>query len=151
MTLVEHVTTTRRTINRLMTARLAKRSARSLVQLRALRVLTEAASVTQTELAARLLVDTAAVSRMIASLESEGLVERSAGRDRRSVHLKITPAGRAEARVLDRELKKLDREVQAHLTAEEVKTFVTLISRVNAALLQGGDYGDPTAATQKRP
>lgn len=150
MTLAEHVAAARRTLNRLMTSRLARRTTRPLVQLRALRSISLGQVQTQGDLALRLLVDAAAVSRMVARLEDDGLVERRPGEDRRCVHLALTRAGKAEARILDREIEELDREVHRHLTAEEVKAFVRIIEKLRAGLLEGGAFGDPKPCASGR-
>src|SRR5687767_13084311 len=127
MTLAEKVASLRRTLHRLLTRNLAQRTARSFQELRALYAIETEDIRTQVALADRLLVDTAAVSRMVAKLEQEGLLERQPGTDRRCVRLVVTPAGNREAEALRVELAALDTQVRRHLSASEVEMLGQLV------------------------
>ena len=139
MTVAEKVASLRRTTQRLLTRNLAQRTARSFQELRALYVIEAEDVRTQVALADRLLVDTAAVSRMVAKLEQEGLLERQPGTDRRCVRLVVTPAGQREAQALRAELEALDARVRRHLSAQEVETLARLVERLHAGLLAPED------------
>jgi MarR family transcriptional regulator for hemolysin len=134
MTLAEQVASVRRTLQRLLTRHLAHKTPRSFLELRALKAIEYEDIRTQVALADRLLVDTAGVSRMVAKLEQEGLLERQPGDDRRCVRLELTPAGRAQAQVLLDELQGLDAQVRRHLTEREVETLGRLLAKFHLGL-----------------
>ncbi|HET9450988.1 MAG TPA: MarR family transcriptional regulator, partial [Aggregicoccus sp.] len=124
----------RRTLHRHLTRSLAHRTPRSFLELRALRAVEREHLHTQVALSERLLVDTAAVSRLVAKLEQDGLLARQPGEDRRCVHLEVTAAGRAQLRVLEAELGALDTRVRKHLTPEEARTLSRLLEKLHEGL-----------------
>jgi MarR family transcriptional regulator, transcriptional regulator for hemolysin len=134
MTLAEQVAALRRTLHRLITRHLAHRTSRSFQELRALYAIEAEDIRTQVALADRLLTDTAAVSRMVAKLEQEGLLERQPGTDRRCVRLVVTEAGQREAEVLRDALAVLDAQAHQHLTPQEAETLSRLVVKLQAGL-----------------
>ncbi|MBF5044295.1 MarR family transcriptional regulator [Aggregicoccus sp. 17bor-14] len=134
MTLAEQVASVRRTLQRVLTRHLAHKTPRSFLELRALKAIEHEDIRTQVALADRLLVDTAGVSRMVAKLEQEGLLERQPGDDRRCVRLELTATGRAQAQVLLDELQSLDAQVRRHLSEREVETLGRLLAKLHVGL-----------------
>ena len=150
MTVAEKVASLRRTLNRLLTRNLAQRTARSFQELRALYAIEAEDIRTQVALADHLLVDTAAVSRMVAKLEQEGLLERQPGTDRRCVRLVVTPAGNREAQALREELAALDSQVHQHLSPGEVETLARLVEKLQRGLLSGPESAERARARAER-
>jgi MarR family transcriptional regulator, transcriptional regulator for hemolysin len=134
MTLAEEVAAVRRALQRMLTRHMAATTERPLLELRALRAIHHEGVHTQAELAIRLLVDTAAVSRLVDKLERNGLLKREPGEDRRCVRLKVSAAGLREVRVIDSEVEWLDREVKRHLSAAEVRTMRRLLRKLQDGL-----------------
>jgi len=139
MTLAEQVASVRRTIHRLLTRRLSRRTDRPFMQMLALKAIDRGEVKSQAALAERLLVDAPAVSRLVERLVEDGLLERSAGEDRRCVCLEVTKAGRKEVAIYHSELERLESEVRQHLTAQEVKRLQQLLEKVQAGMLQTGE------------
>jgi len=138
MTLAEQVAALRRTLHRHFTRHLAHRTSRSFLELRALRAISREEVRTQVALADRLLVDTAAVSRLVAKLEQDGLLVRQPGEDRRCVRLEVTAEGEAQAHLLEEELAALQTRTREHLTADELQTLSRLLEKLHAGLREGG-------------
>jgi len=92
----------------------------SMSELFALHELDSTPGMAQNELADRLRLDKSTVSRLVAGLESRGLVtrERDTG-NRRFVRLSITPAGRRLHERVGRSLHQRQQEVLAAMTASE--------------------------------
>lgn len=109
------------------------------MQMLALKAIDRGEVKSQAALAERLLVDAPAVSRLVDRLVEDGLLERSAGEDRRCVRLEVTKAGRKEVAIYHAELERLESEVRKHLTAQEVKTLQQLLEKVQAGMLQTGE------------
>jgi MarR family transcriptional regulator, transcriptional regulator for hemolysin len=143
MTLAEQVASVRRTIHRLLTRRLSRKTERPFMQMVALKAIDRGEVMSQAALAERLLVDAPAVSRLVDRLVEDGLLERCAGEDRRCVRLEVTRAGQKEVAVYHAELERLESEVRKHLTAQEVKTLHQILEKVQAAILQTGDASSP--------
>jgi DNA-binding MarR family transcriptional regulator len=139
MTLAEQVASVKRTVHRLLTRRLSQRTERPFMQMVALKVIHGGEVKSQAALAERLMVDAPAVSRLVDRLVEDGLLERSAGEDRRCVRLEVTKAGQKEVAVFHSELERLESEVRKHLTAQEVKTLQQLLEKLQAGMLQTGD------------
>ena len=108
MTLAEQVASIKRTVHRLLTRRLSKRTDRPFMQMLALKVIDRGEVESQAALAERLLVDPPAVSRLVDRLVEDGLMKRCAGQDRRCVRLEVTAAGRKEVAVYHAELEHLE-------------------------------------------
>ena len=134
MSLVVQVAQLRRTVHRLLTRRLARSTERPFPQLLALRVVSLGQVHTQVELAERLMVDGAAVSRLVDRLQGEGLLERRPGEDRRCVKLHVTAAGQREVEALDRELARMDAHLEGHLSRREVDTLHALLAKLQAVV-----------------
>lgn len=134
MSLVVQVAQLRRTVHRLLVRRLAAVTDRPFPQLLALRLVSQGLVHTQAEVAERLMVDGAAVSRLVDRLEAEGLLERRPGEDRRCVRLHVTAAGRREVSALDRELDRMDAHLEAHLTRREAETVRGLLAKLQAVV-----------------
>jgi DNA-binding MarR family transcriptional regulator len=139
MTLAEQVASVKRTIHRLLTRRLSRRTERPFMQMVALKAIHRGEVKSQAALAERLLVDAPAVSRLVDRLVEDGLLERSAGEDRRCVRLEVTKAGQKEVAVIQAELERLESEVRKHLTAQEVKMLHQLLEKLQAGMLQTGE------------
>lgn len=135
MSLVEQLGLVNRRIVKLVRARIAERSDRPFLQLRALRVLSREDLRTQAELAERLSIDAPAVSRMIDRLVDDKLVKRAPGANRRCVCLALTAKGRGELAVLDEAITYAEREVQRHLGASDARGLSTRLR----ALVDGLD------------
>jgi MarR family transcriptional regulator for hemolysin len=130
MTFGETVGSLRRTLHRALVRRIALRSDRPFPHLLAMRAIKRAEVRSQAELAERLLIDAPATSRLVVRLESEGLLRRKEGSDRRSVRLQTTSAAAKEVAAIDEGLAWLDREVRRHLTPREFETAIALMWKV---------------------
>lgn len=139
MTLAEQVASLRRAMHRLLTRRLSKRTERPFTQMLALKAIDRGEVGSQAALAERLLVDPPAVSRLVDRLVEDGLLKRSAGEDRRCVHLEVTEAGRKEVAIYHAEVEGLEGDLRKHLTVQERKTLQQLLEKVHAGVLQIGD------------
>lgn len=109
------------------------------MQMLALKAIDRGEVKSQAALAERLLVDPPAVSRLVDRLVEDGLLERSAGEDRRCVRLEVTKAGQKEVAIYHAELERLESEVRKHLTAQEVKTLHQLLRKLQAGMLGTGE------------
>ena len=138
MTLGEQVASLRRTLNRLVSRRLAEQCGRPFLQLRVLRAIAKGEAQTQSEVAEFLIIDPPAVSRMVDKLEAEGLLKRCQGKDRRCVRLEVTPEALPQIDALETELQWLEREVHKHLTADEVATVMRLLGKLQAGMVEAG-------------
>ena len=134
MTWGEQIGALRRTLHRALVRHVAERSDRPVTQLLALRAISKKQVATQAELAERLLIDAPAASRLVTLLEREGLLERTAGADRRCVCLRVTSAARKEIAVIDEGLSWLDREIGRQLSAEEFASSKALLARLQTGL-----------------
>lgn len=130
----ERVGSLRRTLHRALVDHVAKRSDLPLTQLMALRVISVKEVQTQAALAERLLIDAPAASRMVAKLESLGLVKRTVGADRRCVCLQVTPAARKPIAVIDEGLRWLDGQIRRHLSQKEFDASKALLARLQEQL-----------------
>jgi len=139
MTLAEQVASIRRTVHRLLTRRLSKRTERPFMQMLALKAIDRGEVQSQAALAERLLVDPPAVSRLVDRLVEDGLMKRCAGHDRRCVRLEVTEAGRKEVTVYHAELERLEAEARKVLTAQEVKTLRQLLEKLRMGLMESDD------------
>jgi MarR family transcriptional regulator, transcriptional regulator for hemolysin len=139
MTLAEQVASIKRTVHRLLTRRLSKRTDRPFMQMLALKVIDGGEVQSQASLAERLLVDPPAVSRLVDRLVEDGLMKRCAGQDRRCVRLEVTAAGRKEVAVYHAELERLEADARKHLTAQELKTLRQLLEKLQTGLSESGD------------
>jgi MarR family transcriptional regulator for hemolysin len=146
MTVAEQVASVRRTIHRLLTRRLSKRTDRPFMQMLALKVIARGEVGSQSALAERLLVDPPAVSRLVDRLVEDGLLKRGAGEDRRCVRLEVTSEGREEVELLHAELRRLETDVRKHLTAQESKTLQQLLEKLQAGLTETGDDAEEDPA-----
>src|SRR3954451_19489983 len=113
-----------RSFNRLVTSQVGALNDRylGLRPLGEARVLFEIGSegATPRDVRARLGLDSGYLARMIRSLQADGLVEeRPNPADRRTKRLRLTRAGRAEMRVLDRFADELADATLAPLTGEQ--------------------------------
>jgi len=87
------------------------------------------------DLADRVGRDHSTVSRQVAKLESEGLVERRPHpQDRRVRALALTPAGRRASRRIDVARARLGRQALAGFSAADVETLGGLLRRFADAL-----------------
>ena len=95
----------------------------------------EGEGVTPTALTRKLLVTGGNVTVIVSRLTRDGLVERRRGvKDRRTVHLRLTPRGRA---LVERELPRhraAVAELLSGVPARDLERLRELLGRVNAAL-----------------
>src|SRR5690349_12666401 len=101
MTVIEQVAYAHRAAERVVRRRIALRTSRPFLQLRALRALRGEEIHTQAALAERLRIDPPAASRLVDRLVADGLVTRKEGADRRCVCLTLTPDADAEVAIVD--------------------------------------------------
>lgn len=134
MTYGEKVGSLRRTLHRVLVKHLSARTNRPMAHLLALRSISLKEVNTQAELAERLFIDAPATSRLLAKLEKEGLVKRTAGADRRCVALQVTPAAKKEIVVIDEALRWLEKEIRNHLTAKEFEVSKKLLTRLQEGM-----------------
>jgi MarR family transcriptional regulator, transcriptional regulator for hemolysin len=135
MTLPQQVGALKRAVHRALMRKLASETKRPLLHLSALYVIARGEVKTQTDLASRLLIDAPAASRLVDRLETDGLLRRAPGNDRRSVHLRITPAARPHIETLEVALKWLDAEVKRHLSAQEINAAMRAMEKLQKGLL----------------
>ena len=88
-------------------------------------------------LRARLNLDSGYLSRLVASLQRDGLVETSPGADKRVRAVALTEAGRAERAVLDRRSDELARDLLAPLSARQRERLVEAMGTVERLLTAG--------------
>jgi DNA-binding MarR family transcriptional regulator/predicted GNAT family N-acyltransferase len=88
-------------------------------------------------LRATLGLDSGYLSRLIASLQKEGLVETSPGEDKRVRTVTLTDAGRAEREVLDARSDALARDLLAPLGERQRARLVDAMATVERLLLAG--------------
>jgi DNA-binding MarR family transcriptional regulator len=97
----------------------------------ALATLLRAECVSASQLSSELGHDMGALTRVVDQLERRGLVRRDRSvRDRRSVEIAITPAGRKQAQAGKRLLVDLLNELVAPLAAKEVDALIGLLQRL---------------------
>lgn len=134
LTLAGQVAALRRTLLQAITARLALSTDRPFVQLLALHVVQAGEVETQAQLAERLLIDPPAASRLVTRLERDGLLVRSAGKDRRCICLKVTAAGRAELKALQEASEFVEARVRRSLSRREYDELMRLSDKLSRAL-----------------
>jgi DNA-binding MarR family transcriptional regulator len=130
VTLIEQLARIHRGAERLVRRRIASRTDRPFLQLRALRVIRNEEIHTQTALAERLTIDAPATSRLVDRLVEDGLVSRKTGADRRCVCLDLTPAGAAELAVLDEAIAWVEKEVRRLLGRDDAREIVPMLEKV---------------------
>jgi DNA-binding MarR family transcriptional regulator len=97
----------------------------------ALATLTRAECVSASQLSCELGHDMGALTRVVDQLERRGFVRRDRSvRDRRSVEITITAAGRKQAQAGKRLLVDLLNELVAPLAAKEVDVLIALLQRL---------------------
>jgi MarR family transcriptional regulator for hemolysin len=152
MTLAEQIGAVRRVLNRALGRHVAQKSNRPLLHLIALRAISRVEVRTQAELAERLLIDAAAVSRLVDRLEQEGLVTRHAGENRRCVRLEVTRAARREIEIIDLGLDWLDRQIKAQLNQQESRQAGLLLKKIQDGFATPrvcSSVVEPTAKTRR--
>ncbi len=94
--------------------------------------------------------DTGAVTRLVDQLEKRGLVaRRRSTADRRVVHLKLLPAGKAMAKALTPRIVDLWNRVLADFSHAEAASLLSLLARLDRRLDAEPLLDDKTAA--KKP
>lgn len=134
MNLTEQVGALRRTLYRVLTRRLIHVTDCTFQQLVALKAIVREELKTQSELAERLLTDAPAVSRLVDRLEQDRLLRRTAGEDRRSVKLEVTPLGMEKVELLEEALRAVDKQLRAQLTKDELAVFSKALAKLTEAL-----------------
>jgi DNA-binding MarR family transcriptional regulator len=128
-----------RDLNRLMQRALADRIASAGVANGAwyfLRVLWEEDGLTQRELAERIGMREPTAAIALRGMERAGWITRRRGEDRRKVHVRLTPRGRALRERLLPEAHAVIAEATAGMTREEAAALVALLRRARAALAE---------------
>lgn len=91
-------------------------------------------SITQSELAAVLRIQLPNLVKVLGKLETEGLLTRTRSeRDKRSVELKLTPAGAAATKQSAKLAATFNDECLAPLSAREKIQFMAMLQRLNMA------------------
>lgn len=103
-------------------------------QLRLLQVIASGEIGSQTSLAERMFLDPPAVSRAVDKLESDGLLRRSEGADRRCVKLEVTAAAAAELTHFDTGHDRLDDVLARYLDDDERAHLARLLTKLDAGL-----------------
>jgi DNA-binding MarR family transcriptional regulator len=84
--------------------------------------------VTINELAGQLQSDRTTLTRNLARLEQQGWVSRSRGTDRRSRHVRLTPAGRAKLEVSEPAWQAAQTSLASHLGRTRYQRLMTDLS-----------------------
>lgn len=80
------------------------------------------------EIAERMITRDPDITRLLDRLEARGLVMRSREeKDRRVIHVRITPEGLRILGELDGPIKEVDRRQLAHFGKEQLRTFIRLL------------------------
>jgi MarR family transcriptional regulator, transcriptional regulator for hemolysin len=136
MTLIEQLAQVHRSAERLVRRRVAARTDRPFLQLRALRAMRGDQIRTQAALAERLRIDAPAASRLIDRLVDDGLVCRKQGDDRRCICLSLTAAAAAELAILDEAVAHAEREVLRHVTRDQARALAPLLRKIAGGLAE---------------
>ena len=91
-------------------------------------------SATQRELAEYFLVDPAAVSRALESLEREGFLTTEPAEDRRTKKMSLTPRGLEVATTWDYCCDEIDEAMLKGFTSDERKIYASLLTRARKNL-----------------
>jgi DNA-binding MarR family transcriptional regulator len=105
----------------------------SVAQWVVLRTLFDSDGLTLNQAAARIGVDKSTLSRMIERLLQKNLVNRTEGRDRRSVGLSLTPAGKKLVRELAKLADENDHAFFHTLSARQREEFLATIKQLLTA------------------
>jgi DNA-binding MarR family transcriptional regulator len=89
-----------------------------------------AGPVTPTELARNLVMDRSTLSRDLESLLDEGWLTSTAGEDRRSYHLQLTPAGQAKLEAIMPAWRLAQAEVTRRLGEENLEGLFAAVDRL---------------------
>lgn len=135
--MAEQVGALRRTLNRMLSRHLALKTKRPMTHLLALYSVSRGEVSTQAELADRLLVDAPAVSRIVAKLSRDGLLEQRQGKDRRSVALRVTGKASRELAHFQQSLDWLNGQIRGLLTAAEHGQLRATLSHLQESLGSG--------------
>ena len=84
----------------------------------------------QKELASYLEITPAAVTGVLKKLESDGYIERTLGADNRFNEISITEKGASTVEKSRMMFKKIDSELTAGFTDEEISSFVTMLDKI---------------------
>lgn len=93
------------------------------------------------ELAREMAIDAGAVTRLVDRLEAKGLIERERSeRDRRVVHLRLTPAGQAVVAQVPPVLAAVNNDFLRGFSSAEWQLLMDLVARMqaNGEALQAG-------------
>lgn len=100
---------------------------------RALMILSDHGDLSQTALAERLEISTAAVAVQLKKLESEGYILRSANEnDSRSNSVELTERGSGIVKASRREFDAIDKAVFHGFSAEEIRTLIGFLDRMES-------------------
>ncbi len=100
---------------------------------RALMILSDHGDLSQTALAERLEISTAAVAVLLKKMETEGYILRSANAsDSRTNSVELTEHGQAIVKQSRKEFDALDRAVFQGFSAEEIETLIGCLDRLQS-------------------
>lgn len=102
-------------------------------QKRVLIVLYETGEITQKDLTQWLGIQPGSASEVIAKLESAGLITRTpSGTDRRTADIRLTDAGKAQAKAAREQREQRHDRMFSCLSTEEKDTLLSLLERINS-------------------
>lgn len=107
----------------------------TLARARALFVLSRRGSLTQTELAEELDIETPTLVRLLDAMEKQKLIERRSDEiDRRAKRISMTKEGQAVFEDVDRQAKSMRAEIASDVSTEDIKAALQVIRRFTANL-----------------
>lgn len=110
-------------------------------QKRILIILYETGGITQRELTERIGIKPGSASEVIGKLEGAGLIRRNLSMaDRRTADIRLTQAGRIQAKEAARQRKIRHEEMFSCLSGDEKETLLSLLEKLNRDW--EGRYGD---------
>ena len=95
-------------------------------------------NITQTELSARVALDTSSLVRLLDLLEARGFVQRLADpQDRRAKRIILTPAGRAEIAKIRERIDAIEADLLRHIGDEEIAQSLKVMRLLAAEFVKG--------------
>lgn len=121
-------------------------------QQRVLIMLNESGEITQSELTQRLDIQPGSASEVVIKLEGAGLIRRTPSeKDKRTTLVRLTQAGRTEARRFSAIRQARHERMFAALDAQEKESLLALLERINADWdMQYRNEGDAAETVEKR-
>lgn len=101
-----------------------------LVQVAVLSALAANGSLSQRQISETADIDRSSLSKMLASMDGNGFIERHRGADRRVVKVSITQSGRYALTQHIKATRQVEKELMARLPARERVGFLNLMERI---------------------